>query len=417
MKTAVIILLSLYAFTSALAQPDRANGWGDDIDYLLAKVREQHYVYRNKELPPALLKQAQELKTRVTDYSDERMLIELQALMYHFGDGHTYILPLAAQRVDSRFLPLHFYEFSDGVFVIDADEANARYIGMKVKTINGVRPEKILRDMVTFVSQDNTVGAKWIGPSFMQSRGLHERYGLAKGAETATIRLEDRKGKSIEATIAFVPPVNFRGIPKMIPPKNTPAEKVPLYLQKVRDNFWFQYLPEKNAVYFQFNQVQNKPEETIAAFSTRLGGELKEKKPTLIVVDVRHNNGGNGFLTTALVNMLKEYETSQNGKIVVITGRNTFSAAQIFIARVDRATNAVFAGESSSSKPNFVGEENEVVLPYSGARGSISNRYHEQIPGDTRQWIVPELPVHLSSKDYFENRDPVMEAVIKKYAR
>jgi len=415
MKTAVIILLSLFAFTNAAGQTDRVKGWSSDIDYLLAKAKEQHYVYKNKELPPAMVQSAETLKVRISDYSDERMLVELQALMYHLGDGHSYILPLLARITESKFLPLHFYEFTDGMYVIDADEANARLIGMRVETIAGVTPEKIMRDMVTFVSQDNTVGAQWLGPVFMRQRGMLERYGLPKGSETALVKFKDAKGKVFEASVPFVPPTNFRGVPKMVPPKNTATDKIPLYLSNVGDNFWFKYLPENTAMYFQWNQVQNKEGETLAAFSERLSNELKTLKPSLLIIDVRHNNGGNGYLTTAVVNMMKNFEESQKGKLVIITGRNTFSAAQIFIGRADLATNVVFAGEPSSSKPNFVGEENEVVLPYSGARGSISNRYHEQISGDTRQWIEPELPVRLSSKDYFGNNDPVLKAVLKKY--
>jgi hypothetical protein len=97
--------------------------------------------------------------------------------------------------------------------------------------------------------------------------------------------------------------------------------------------------------------------------------------------------------------------------------RYTFSAAQIFIAQVNRHTRTVFAGEPSSSKPNFVGEENQIVLPWSGAIGSISNRYHESIPGDNRSWIEPEIKVELSSKDYFANRDPALEAILKRYQK
>lgn len=416
MKTAVIILLSVLGFTSLNAQTDRTKGWSDDIDYLLAKAKEQHYVYKNKELPSAMIRGAAVLKTRIPDYSDERMLIEIQALMYHLGDGHSYILPLLARITESKFLPLHLYEFTDGMYVIDADEANTRLIGMRVKSIAGNTPEKMMRAMVTFVSQDHTVGAKWLGPLFIRQRGMLERYGLAKGAESVSITFEDTKGKTFAASVAFVPPTNFRGVPKMVPPKNTPTEKVPMYLSDVGNNFWFKHLPESDAMYFQWNQVQNKESETIAAFATRLENELKTLKPSLLIIDVRHNNGGNGYLTNAVVNMIKNFE-SQGGKCVIITGRNTFSATQIFIGRADLATNASFAGEPSSSKPNFVGEENEVVLPYSGARGSISNRYHEQIPGDTRQWIEPDLMVRISSKDYFGNNDPVLKAVLKKYAK
>lgn len=417
MKIVLILLFTALAFTNVICQSDRIDGWSRDIDFLLSKIREQHYVYRNKSLPPEMEKRAAILKERINEYSDERMLIELQGLMYFLRDGHSYILPLGSKVADSQYLPLHLYQFSDGMFVIDADEANNRFIGMKVKTIVGVKPEKLLRDMRTFVSQDNIFGAKWIGPTFLRFRGFLERYELAKNADKAMLRFVDREGKTLDAAVSFVKPSGFRGVPKLVPPRDTSKEKVPMYLSNVADNFWFRYLPDHRAVYFQFNQVRNKEAESLSTFAARLGSELKEKKPRLLIVDVRHNNGGNGDLTPPLIKTLKEFESVDKGRIIIITGRNTFSAAQIFISRVNRETKAIFAGEPSSSKPNFVGEENEVILPYSGAIGSISNRYHENIPGDTRKWIVPKLAIELSSTDYFGNRDRILEAVLAKYSK
>ena len=104
-----------------------------------------------------------------------------------------------------------------------------------------------------------------------------------------------------------------------------------------------------------------------------------------------------------------------DAKIVILTGRNTFSAAQIFISLMNKNTHALFAGEPSSSKPNFVGEENYSMLPWSGAIVSISNKYHESIPGDKREWIAPDYPVLLSSKEYFRNQHPVLDFILKKF--
>ena len=189
----------------------------------------------------------------------------------------------------------------------------------------------------------------------------------------------------------------------------------PLYLRRVVEPYWFERLDD-GTLYVQFNQVVNTPGESLAAFARRLDGALGDRRPKLLVVDVRHNNGGNAELLPPLVGVLKAFEARPPvAKLVVLTGRNTFSAAQIFIAQVDRETKAVFAGEMSSSKPNFVGEENGIVLPWSKASGSISNRYHESIPGDLRQGIEPELKLGLSSADYFGNRDVLLEAVRRAY--
>ena len=417
MRKIILLLLSIFSLTSVYSQTNRTENWIKDIDYLIAEIKKQHYVYKNKELPREMVSQTENLKKHLAAYSDERMLIELERLMYHLGDGHSYILPLGSKLTESHFLPLRFYEFSDGMFVVEADDLRAHLVGMKVKKIAGVTPEKYMREMVTFISQDNPMGAKWIGPFFMGFRGMLESYNLPQGASEASIVFADKQGRSFAEKVPFVPAVIRGGLPKMSAPKDTPTDKIPLYLSNVAENFWLKYFPEKKTIYFQFNQVQNSERETLAAFSNRLDAELKARKPRLLIIDVRHNNGGNGNLTPPLINVLKTFEQTRQGKIVIITGRNTFSATQIFISRVDKETNARFAGEMSSSKPNFVGEENEVVLPYSGARGSISNRYHENIPGDTRPWIEPDLKILLSSKDYFENRDPVLEAVFEKYAQ
>jgi hypothetical protein len=188
-----------------------------------------------------------------------------------------------------------------------------------------------------------------------------------------------------------------------------------LYLSNISTNYWFEELPN-GVLYLQFNQVMEGPEERLAEFARRLKTVIKERPPKVLIVDVRHNNWGHAELLSPLVEALREFESNNpQSKLIVITGRNTFSAAQIFIAQVNRYTKAVFAGEPSSSRPNFVGEENQIILPWSGAMGSISNRYHESIPGDTRIWIEPEIKVELSSKDYFSNRDPVLELLLARH--
>ncbi|MFN8354857.1 MAG: hypothetical protein U0Y10_10455 [Spirosomataceae bacterium] len=416
MKKLLYVLIFLCSTTLSCqcnAQSDRVKNWHQDIDFLLTEIKKQHYVYKNSALPQALTQQLENLKQHTAEYSDERMLIELQRAMYHLGDGHSYVLPFGATVAPIHFLPLHFYEFSDGMFVIDANNEYQHLIGLKVKKIGNTTPQKLMHDMEHFISQDNTMGAKWIGPFFLRFRGLLEAYKLPKNSPDIELQFENKTGKMINEKITFVPVPRQRGIPKLVAPKTN----VPLYLSNVHTNFWLKDIPQKKTLYWQFNQVFGSDNESIYTFSKRFDSQLIAQKPRLLIVDVRHNNGGNGDLTPPLIAILKKYEKSQQGKIVVITGRNTFSAAQIFITRVDKETNALFVGEPSSSSPNFVGEENGVILPYSNAIVSISNRYHENNKGDSRKWIEPNLPVFLSSKDYFEGKDPVLEAIFKEYQK
>jgi hypothetical protein len=93
----------------------------------------------------------------------------------------------------------------------------------------------------------------------------------------------------------------------------------------------------------------------------------------------------------------------------VLAGRNTFSAAQVFANNLDRLTNAVFVGEPTGSRPNFVGEDTALRLPWSGYFGSISSRFHQTFNNDERIWIAPDYPVALFESDYFAGKDPVLD--------
>ena len=112
---------------------------------------------------------------------------------------------------------------------------------------------------------------------------------------------------------------------------------------------------------------------------------------------------------------LVHFERQGGGRrLILLVGRNTYSAAQNFINDVERMTSALFVGEPSSSRPNFVGEDTEILLPYSGLAGSIGSRYFQDSdPLDVRIWIPPDIPVSLSSADYFGNRDPVLAAALR----
>jgi hypothetical protein len=421
MKAAIFSFIFFFTSQIVFAQTsnefDRNKGWQTDIDTLLSLIKRQHYVYKSKPLSAELLTKAAKLKESVSQFSDERMVFELEKLMYYMHDGHSYVLPFVTKIGPSYCMPLQFYIFSDGVYIINADEPYTTLIGSRVKQINGISIDKILNDMNSYIHQDNLHTVKWFAPTMMRFRGIYEMYGLRSLSKNINLSLVNRKNKPVLQNIEFVPVASLKGIPKLIPSQLPEAPPAPLYLSNVTRNYWLEKNPERNTLYFQFNQAYDSPDESLSQFSAKLDSTLSKLKPRLFVIDVRHNNGGNKDLLRPLIDVIKRFESlNRTAKIVVITGRNTFSAAQVFITLINKETKALFAGEPSASSPNFVGEEgNFFMLPWSGAIGNISTRYHESIPGDKRKWIQPDFPIILSSTSYFENQDPVMDYIRKKF--
>ncbi|MGQ0646568.1 MAG: amidohydrolase family protein [Gemmatimonadaceae bacterium] len=410
---AVAIALGGLQVLRAQSFPARDAGWQSDIDFLLQQLGKQHLVLSRRPLPAPLVQAAARLKDSVRVFSDERMLIELQRLAAFAGDGHTYVLPMGAERAQSTVLPLRFYAFSDGLHVIDAQPGHEQWIGSRVLRFGSLPAEHAMRKVRELISRDNAMGVQWVGPFFLGFRGTLEALTDAVDLRSAELTLHTREGRTTTTRLPFVAPPRMRGIPKLPAPRQSSAPAAPRWLGNVDTPYWFDSL-QSGTMFVQFNQVMDAPAEPIEQFATRLAAAIAWQRPRVVIVDVRHNNGGSKELLPPLTRVLREFDQSRpDARLYVLTGRNTFSAAQVFIAQLARDTKAVFAGEASSSRPNFVGEENAVVLPWSGAMASVSNREHISIPGDRRELIPPSLPVALRAADYFGGRDPVLEAVLR----
>jgi hypothetical protein len=129
---------------------------------------------------------------------------------------------------------------------------------------------------------------------------------------------------------------------------------------------------------------------------------------------MRWNNGGNTFLSRPLLyGLIKSDKVNKQGKLFVIIGRRTFSAAQNTSTFFERHTNAIFVGEPTGSSPNFVGEETPFTLPYSKITVNVSDLYWQSSwPQDYRTWIAPQIYAPPTFAAYHANRDPAMEAIM-----
>jgi hypothetical protein len=163
----------------------------------------------------------------------------------------------------------------------------------------------------------------------------------------------------------------------------------------------------------QMNQMVDEKTKTLRQFAEELDRTLKSAKPRNLIVDVRLNNGGNYNLTLPVVKVIFSFEKSRpDARLFVIDGRNTLSAAQNFISTLDQFGGVIFVGEPSGSRPNHVGDDTLVTLPYSGISGSLACAFHQTGFRDVRDWIAPSIPVVLSSQEYFSQEDPIMGTIM-----
>ncbi|MEO8452612.1 MAG: hypothetical protein ABI647_22655 [Gemmatimonadota bacterium] len=389
----------------------RDEGWRYDLAFLASEAKRLHASFKRESFSPEFEAEVKDVYDRIPKLADNQIPVELERLIVLLRDGHSVVtLPPTA-----KALPIDLYLFTDGLYIVGGVDAGRQLVGSKVLRFGSRTTEAVMADLPKYVSKDNPMGIKWIGPQTLIMIDFIQALGGTDNPDRVTLTISDPAGVARTVTLDGGKPRRPWYAFKLGPPENAPGQ-TPLYLQKVPTPYWFTRVPEANAVYFQFNQVRELPDEPVPDFAAKLLAALSDTSVKNLIVDVRHNSGGNSYLFPPLLRAMSSFEeSSPSHKIFYIAGRNTFSAAQNFSTTVERLTNAVFVGEPTGSSPNFVGEGPILFdLPYSHTKATISNWYHQfSFWGDTRLWIAPDVPVDLSSTDYFANRDPAFDAVLE----
>ena len=101
------------------------------------------------------------------------------------------------------------------------------------------------------------------------------------------------------------------------------------------------------------------------------------------------------------------------GALVVLIGRQTFSAGALFATEVGQQTGAVFVGEDTGGSPNLYANPRPLTLPNSGIVVNVSTKYYDTGGADEqRDAITPDVAVSATLADFLAGRDPVLETAL-----
>lgn len=403
---AKFIKLAALADTSLLK---RDEGWRFDLALLARELKRRHYAPFKKNSEAEFDAQVRQLHDEIPKLNDEQIQVGLMKLARLMGDAHTYLRPAHTQPPDSRAVPVQLYLFTEGLFIVSAAPKYADLVGKQVLRVGERSVEQVLEALDPIISQDNRMWPKLMGPLLICSTRVLYGIGLIPAADKVTLTVSESESQTRTVTLG-----EELGEPQADWPhaRRAATLPVPLYL-KSDANYWFEYLPDTKMVYFQFNKVTN-DREPLRQFCERLFKFINEHEVERLVIDLRWNGGGNNSLTQPLLHgLIRNDKLNQRGKLFVLIGRNTASAAMCVAAEIERHTKAIFVGEPTGSSPNFVGQDVGIRLPYSGMRGSISDLYWQNSRAmDYRVWIAPELYAPPSFALYRANRDPALEVIM-----
>lgn len=402
--------------------------WIEDIDFMINRLEIMHpdiYASVNKEKFNGF---ADELRNRSRLSSDVDMMLGITELIAMVRDGHTYLdLKYSGKRISDLFhmYPIRLFLFSDGLFVLSAEKKWASTVGSKVIKIGDLAWEDVINLLAKLRVKDNDWGA--YNHILLEQEWLVYQ-GILKPGENLKITLENNQKRISVIEIEYEPLMACEAtLMKKIYPQpdslistiNENSENpMPLWLSKLDssgfsgDKYWYTYLPEQKAMYVQVNQCENKRNDPFNQFCGRMFNELDEKKAKRLIIDIRNNNGGNHLERPLLLGILERPEINQSDRLFLITSRFTASAAQHMLNELCQYTQVTVFGEPTNNRPHFFGAPRRFKLPNSGLVLNTSIiEWQNGDPGDFSILTEPDFYVPLSSTDFSNNYDPVLDRI------
>lgn len=408
------LLLGASALVAQNAAPTSADAWRADLQFLWQNIRNVHPDPFRSTPQADFERMVSDLDTAIPELTDEQIVVRLFGIVAALKDGHSYFW-FTGNDYPFRYYPLLFYPFSDGVYLIGAAPAQADLVGSKLVQIGDTSIDAVLERLLALAPHDNDSSRLVTIPMLLSMTDALLGTGITADADQPAYHLERPDGEPVTINPA---PVDFAAYRAAIPVAwRLPARAEPLALSRLDESFWWTYLEADRTFYVQYNAVVRRDEAT----GTTLGAlvdALDEAVTTLplrrVILDMRYNGGGD--INTALP--LRDEITRtpffrQPGSLIVLTGRNTFSAAVVFSLWLEQSVDPVFIGEPTGGKPLMFENARRMTLPNSRLTVQIATRARRDVDvSDPRQAVEPDVRVDPSAAAYFAAADPVLAAAL-----
>ncbi len=388
----------------------RDEAWRQDLRFLVGEIKRLHVHMYHTLSPEAFQRKVDSIDQQIPSLTDQQVVFEFMLLLGSVGNGHNLIIPGFGAKGSFAQLPMQFYWFSDGLYIVGASEEYREWIGSAVEAFGNTPTEQALAKTASINARDNEMQQRWLSPYYLSLTTVLEGLGIVENSNHVSLTLRKPSG-----TAHKIQPkthaIHFQGFPKLPP---LTANASPRYLANNHDTYWSEFVSERNALYVQVNDIANKASVSFKEFNLQLRKKIIAEHVDNFILDLRHNSGGDGSINPPMIATMVFFEGHKpDGKLFVLIGRNTFSAAHNLLLDISRLTDVIVVGEPSGSRPNALSESGWFNLPYSRLTGIVSSQFHQSgEPEDHRIWVAPHMPIGLSSDEYFSGEDPSMDAIL-----
>lgn len=405
-------LLLLIIFPDLYSQTDELIDWDYEIDLLARELAEMHPDLFLRTDSTWFYQKMSEVAAVAPGHSVFQVSVRLQQVIAAMGDAQTQInYHFLIDK--SRILPLEFYWFEEGIYILKTDRLYEPLLGKKLTAINRVPLEVVLDSLATLLVRDNQAVLLNSIPRMLTWFQLLEFFGFTS-EESVSLTVRNDSGEEEELTIGM--PVELGEMLEL------ETKAVPLGWQDQKTFFRDQYFEDEQLYYIQYNRCWSREAEedfgsgsalfmpSFKEFEKEVYPVLKKKELDKLIFDMRFNKGGYAGQGTEFITKICKALPKNHVEIFVLIGRTTSEEAITNTIDFMKLAKPVLVGEPTSGRPNYFGEVKRFVLPESRLIVSYPTVYFSLLEMD-QPALVPDIQAPIEFRQYINGIDPALEAV------
>lgn len=359
------------------------------LDELKHQIESTHPLPYTKITQQEFESQIEVLKKNWDKQDAVQQYFSLRRLVALVGDAHTQVFKPSE---NDRVLPFFALPYGEHSIIVQAETTYKELVGKELIAINGMKINEIFQKLFPIISHDKEEWAYLNAHYESRLFSSLKHIGVIKKGNVANIKIKNiATGKTKTMKVAFSENMQIKN---------------PVFANLSPTLFQSGYYRAnilKDILFIQYNVCADSPDMPMKEFASRIK-QLPEAKK--IVVDLRHNTGGDSEVIAPLVEVLKHFIKDKEIPLFALVGNGTFSSG-VMVAVKLKEIGATLIGEEMGWNGKF-GEVKETQLSDGITLFCSTKDFSQNV-----KEIHPDIKMTQDLKDLEAGLDTLIEAIRK----
>ncbi|WP_406667632.1 hypothetical protein [Gallaecimonas sp. GXIMD1310] len=393
---------------------EQVQQWQQDLSVFGEQLQARHIDLYHRISSQRFHAQLNQLMARLPLMNRYQLMVGLKRLARQVGDGHTIAGPWAN---DMYRFPVRFKRFADNKVYLIASGATAKpLLGMELVSIDGtaIGQALVLAAGIAPTGSANVHAERGASAGVFNKSDLLFGLGLLHHLDRVIYTLKDSAGKRHRLALTAL--------------ANSPYQQAMRYRLRHAQHYGFTPVyqampglslavnPALKAAYIDFSRYP-KDLPGMLQFAGQVRQAINQQQLRRLVIDLRHNGGGDFFLGLALASQLITLDQLDwRHGIYVLISNATFSAGASNAIQFRQILNAKLVGQATAGNPNGYQEASVFYLPNSHWPVQYSKRLYRFTMAKTAG-VQPDKAIAMPWPAYRQGKDPQLAWVLKDMAQ